>query len=117
MIVSGRLRKFTAAAGVAVALAGGMTLAAPTAAIAGAPSIAADPCGLSGEMRSHPAPGWNWYNYRIRNCHNYDVRRRVDVSNTVSDDGRCHFVPAGGTVLSRMEINTQYDGIYGLKAC
>jgi hypothetical protein len=115
--VSGRLKKLMAAAGVAVTLAGGMTLAAPSALAAEPPSIAADPCGLSGEMRGHQLAGWNWYYYRIRNCHSYDVRRRVDVSNTVSSDGRCHFVPAGGTVLSRMEINTQYDGIYGLKAC
>ncbi len=115
--MSGRLKKLTAAAGVAVALVGAITIAAPAASAAETPSIAADPCGLSGEMRPYPSPGWNWYYYRIRNCHSYDVRRRVDVSNTVSDDGRCHFIPAGGTVLSRMEINTQYDGIYGLKAC
>lgn len=115
--MSGRLKKLAAAAGAALVMAGGVTLAAPAASAAEGPSIAAYPCGLSGEMRSYPSPGWNWYYYRIRNCHSYDVNRRVDVSNTVSDDGRCHFVPAGGTVQSRMLINTQYDGIYGLKAC
>lgn len=114
--MSGRLKRFAAAAGVTVALAGAVTFAAPSAATAGQPSIAA-PCGLDGVMRSHPVAGWNWYYYSIRNCHSYNVWRFVNVSNTVSDDGRCHFIPAGGTVQSRLEINTMYDGIYGLKAC
>jgi hypothetical protein len=115
--MSGRFKRFAAAAGVVVALAGGTTIAAPSAAAAEQPSIAAAPCGLDGVMRSHPVAGWNWYYYSIRNCHSYDVWRFVNVSNTVTDDGRCHFVPAGGTVYSRLEINTLYDGIYGLKAC
>jgi hypothetical protein len=102
-----------------VALAGGAAYAAPSAGAAEVSvAAAAHPCGLSGEMKAHPLPGWNWYHYRIRNCHNYDVRRRVNVSNTVSDDGPCLRIPARGIVFAaRLLINTQFDGIYGLKRC
>jgi hypothetical protein len=117
--MSGRLKRLTTAAGVTAALVGGAVYAAPSAGAA-EPSAeaAAAPCGLSGEMKSHPIPGWNWYHYRIRNCHNYAVKRRVDVTNTVSDDGPCLRIPARGIVFAaRMEINTQFDMIRGLRPC
>lgn len=79
--------------------------------------VAAAPCGLSGEMRKHPVSGWNWYYYNIRNCHSYTVWRAVNVTNSVSLDGRCHFIPAGGTVSSRLEMYTNFDTVLGLKAC
>jgi hypothetical protein len=121
----GRLKRLRAAAVVTAALVGGGVYAAPSAAAALPPEFtetstgtAAYPCGLSGEMRAHPQPGWNWYHYRIRNCHSYAVRRRVDVTNTASRDGPCIRIPGRGIVFAaRMEINTQFDAVIGLRRC
>src|SRR5688572_5709189 len=109
----------TAAILSAVVLAGGTATAAPTGTTAETSSaaVAAAPCGLSGEMKKHSLAGWNWYYYNIRNCHSYAVWRLVDVTNSVSRDGYCHFIRAGGTVSSRLEMYTQFDTVLGLKAC
>jgi hypothetical protein len=102
----------------AVVLAGGTATAAPTGATAETSSVGvAAACGLTGEMKKHPVPGWDWYYYNIRNCHSFTVWRYVNVTNSVSRDGRCHYIPAGGTVSSRLEMYTQFDTVLGLKAC
>ncbi len=103
-----------------LALAGGTAHAAPSTVVAETSDVvaAAYPCGLSGEMRDHMIPGWNWYHYRIRNCHSYGVRRFLNVTNTFTKDGPCTYIPANGIAfMPRLEFNVQFDVIIGLGRC
>lgn len=73
---------------------------------------AAAPCGLSGTHQS--ATGGTLFVYKIRNCHDYTVKRKVDVSR--GGDGYCHTIGAGATVSGSVHIPF-FASQNGLKAC
>ena len=79
-----RLAISTAAAG---ALTFGMVLL-------GTPEAMAAPCGLSYTTGDVPGGPLKIVYYKIRNCHNYTVKRKLDLAGTT--DGPCSPSQPGG---------------------
>ncbi|MEU3166303.1 hypothetical protein [Streptosporangium sp. NPDC006930] len=78
-----------------------------------ASSASAAPCGLS-----YSGPVFGRYDYTIRNCHDYAVRRKLDIRRPIvgHPDGPCHYIPAGRTIGDWTSIpDSAY--IAGIKAC
>ncbi|WP_214109640.1 hypothetical protein [Acrocarpospora catenulata] len=77
-------------------------------------SAQAAPCGLSGRFTAHGSPLYLYYNYTIRQCNGYPVRRQVDVVG--EDDGRCHVILGHSSVTGRIAVPI-WGYVRGLKAC
>ena len=107
-----RIMRLVAAAGFVVVLAVGAILAIPSEA------EAAVPCGLSYTIRPSGTPGKVILSYAIRNCHNYPVRRQVDIRGCVfgCSDTDCQTICAGCTVHGSRVIRDCCH-VYGLKSC
>ncbi len=70
-------------------------------------------CGLSTS-----SPVFGRIDYIIRNCHNYAVRRKLDLRFPVIGypDGPCHYIPANSQIKDWISFP---DGVYiaGIKEC
>lgn len=87
----------------------------------GVSDAAAAPCGLNVYRVQSNANGTGTFRaYTIRNCHSYNVSRRVDVR--LGGDGSCHFIfgtaswSGGETVYGEVFVPVG-GGIRGIKAC
>ncbi|GGS54075.1 hypothetical protein [Actinokineospora fastidiosa] len=83
-------------------------------AILGASEAMAAPCGLSYTIGDVPGGPLKIVYYKIRNCHSYTVKRKLDLAGTT--DGVCHTIGAGRTVSST-RIIAGWAGVRGMKAC
>jgi hypothetical protein len=100
-----RLAISTATVGV---LTSGMVMAGTSEA------MAATPCGLSYTTGDVPGGPLKIVYYSIRNCHNYTVKRKLDLAGTT--DGPCLTIHAGQTD-SRTRIIAGWAGVRGMKPC
>ena len=80
----------------------------------GASEATAAPCGLSYTTGDVPGGPLKIVYYTIRNCHNYGVKRKLDIAGTT--DGPCLTIGAGQTV-SKTRIIAGWAGVRGMKAC
>lgn len=70
-------------------------------------------CGLSGNYAGGAGPG-RYYFYKIKNCHGYKVKRRVEVNNHY--DGACHTIGKNQTADGYFWV-PYYGSVKGLIAC
>jgi hypothetical protein len=101
------IKRIAIAAGAIVALTTGASVVAT-----GTASSAA-PCGLSGHYGSNSQN--TYYDYTIRNCHGYAVKRKVNVNNY--PDGKCHTIRAHTQIRGRALVPHANRGIRGIKPC
>jgi hypothetical protein len=80
----------------------------------GTPDAMAAPCGLSYTTGDVPGEPLKIVYYKIRNCHNYTVKRKLDLAGTT--DGPCLTIAAGQTA-SKTRIIAGWAGVRGMKAC
>jgi len=74
----------------------------------------AAPCGLDYRVGDVPGGPLKIVYYDIRNCHNYTVKRKLQLDGTT--DGPCLTIRAGKTV-SRTRIIAGWAGVRGIKPC
>jgi hypothetical protein len=74
----------------------------------------AAPCGLSYTMGEVPFSPLKIVYYSIRNCHNYPVKRKLDLAGTT--DEKCLTIDAGKT-RSAKRIIAGWAGVRGMKPC
>jgi hypothetical protein len=74
----------------------------------------AAPCGLSHTTGDLPGGPLKVVYYDIRNCHNYKVKRKLDLAGTT--DEPCLTIQAGQTV-SRTRVIAGWAGVRGMKPC
>jgi hypothetical protein len=77
-------------------------------------AMAAAPCGLSYTTGEVPLGPLKIVYYRIRNCHNYTVKRKLDLAGTTDDE--CLTIKAGQTE-SRNRVIAGWAGVRGMKRC
>lgn len=82
--------------------------------VAAADAMAATPCGLSYTTGDVPGGPLKIVYYKIRNCHNYTVKRKLDIAGTT--DGPCLTIGAGKTV-SKTRVIAGWAGVRGIKPC
>ena len=82
--------------------------------VTGTPEAMAAPCGLSYTTGDVPGGPLKIVYYKIRNCHNYTVKRKLDLAGTT--DGPCLTIPAGRTA-SKTRIIAGWAGVRGMKPC
>lgn len=82
--------------------------------VVGTSEAMAAPCGLSYTTGDVPGGPLKIVYYDIRNCHNYTVKRKLDLAGTT--DEPCLTIPAGQTV-SRTRIIAGFAGVRGIKPC
>ena len=82
--------------------------------VAASEAMAAKPCGLSYTTGDVPGGPLKIVYYDIRNCHNYTVKRKLDIAGTTDDP--CLTIGPGETV-SRTRIIAGFAGVRGIKPC
>lgn len=80
----------------------------------GTPEAMAAPCGLSYTTGDVPGGPLKIVYYKIRNCHNYTVKRKLDLAGTT--DGPCLTIAAARTA-SKTRIIAGWAGVRGIKPC
>lgn len=101
-----RIKQLAVSAGAVVALTTGLSVIAPS-------TASAAPCGLSGHYGSNSQN--TYYDYTIRQCNGYTVKRKVNVNNY--PDGKCHTIPAYSQVSDRVLVPHAGRGVRGIKPC
>lgn len=102
------LKRLAVTAAAAGLLTSGMALAVASEA------NAAEPCGLSYTTGDVPGGPLKIVYYKIRNCHDYTVKRKLDIAGTT--DGECHSIGAGKTASGERVI-AGWAGVRDIKAC
>jgi hypothetical protein len=82
--------------------------------VAASKAMAATPCGLSYTTGDVPGGPLKIVYYSIRNCHNYTVKRKLDLAGTTDDP--CLTIGAGETV-SKTRVIAGWAGVRGIKPC
>ncbi|MBL8925962.1 MAG: hypothetical protein JNM77_06955 [Pseudonocardia sp.] len=82
--------------------------------LTGTSQALAEPCGLYYTTGSVPALHLTTVFYSIRNCHNFTVKRKLDIAGTT--DEPCLTLGAGQTV-SRKRLIAEWAGVRGMKRC
>jgi hypothetical protein len=79
-------------------------------------AMAAAPCGLDYQMADVPAShgALKIVYYRIRNCHGYTVKRKLDLAGTTDD--QCFTIPAGQT-RSASRLIASWAAVRDIKRC
>ena len=77
-------------------------------------AMAAEPCGLSYTTGDVPGGPLKIVYYKIRNCHDTTVKRKLDIAGTT--DGECHTIKPGATA-SGERIIAGWAGVRDIKAC
>jgi hypothetical protein len=103
-------KRLTISAATVGVLTSGMIVGSASAALA-APEF---PCGLTYRIADAPYGPLKIVYYHIRNCHNFTVKRKLDLAGTTDD--KCLTIHAGQTV-SRTRIAAGWAEVNGMKAC
>ncbi|TCK26866.1 hypothetical protein [Pseudonocardia endophytica] len=98
----------------AVSIAAVGALMSGTALAVATPAMAAEPCGLSYQTGDVPGGPLKIVYYKIRNCHDTTVKRKLDIAGTT--DGTCHTIKPGQTV-SDSRVIAGWAAVRDIKAC